>query len=283
MPAEEAPYGKLEMPRVHADLTLPTGARDDLDHVPAGTTPQHDVPSTHQLAPDGAGTKTDTTVFVAKVAPDGSIDLHDKADLEIHWAVPTVKHVLNGIAEWYLSDKGPDGKRGKRTLENDVQIESGGVDGTGVIIPVFRGHASVDDWIARRTVGDPYASRKLAYLDSTRDERAQIGAKHREQQLAHTIMIVRGNLQRAWASTTNVAERKQALFELWDEVVEPASDRGDDADELLARAARDARAQVIAFIRAHLPPGGADAYTTDELAAFNAKKQSTAAFAPYAP
>ena len=252
--------------------------------MPAGTNAQ-------KPESDRGAHKSDQGSFVAKVDKDGDVTIKDRPDVSIRIAIPTPKIIGRGIAEWYESDKGPDGQRGKRTLENEVSgtidQPTTGCDGVRdpacapdrtrtVIVPVFRGGFNPTDWLMRRTVGDPYASKKRAYLDATRDERAQMRGKHRTEPLAHAAIIMRGNLERAWASTSDVATRKQLLFELWDEVVEPR-----DEASAIAEASRAARAQVIGFIRARLPQRGAHAYTRDEIAALNAKKQSLETFSPY--
>ena len=121
---------------------------------------------------------------------------------------------------------------------------------------------------------DPYASRKLKLLDATRDERVQIGNRHRAQQLAMTPQIVQRNLARLWAATPDTAARKQALFELWDECVETG-------DPAVVAAAAAARRLVIAFIRARLPAGSPDAFTPAELDALALARRSQAAFQPY--
>ncbi len=141
---------------------------------------------------------------------------------------------------------------------------------------LLSGRFDVTDWAMRSTGNDPYASRKLKFLDDTREERAEIGIKYREQQLAQATRIMRKNLEQAWASLADFAQRKQALFDLWDEVAEP-----DGSDELLAAASRAARKAVIGFIRAHLPPGSEYAYSASELVALNGRKKSAQPFAPY--
>jgi hypothetical protein len=145
---------------------------------------------------------------------------------------------------------------------------------------LLSGRFDVTDYLMRKTKNDPYASRKLKFLDETRDERVEIGKAWRQQQLQQTAMIMRKNLERAWTASSDLAARKQALFELWDEIVEPLS-RDDLADEVLVEAARSARKAVIGFIRAHLPQGSELAYSESELVAFNAKKQSSVKFSPY--
>ena len=145
---------------------------------------------------------------------------------------------------------------------------------------LLSGRFDVTDYLMRKTKNDPYASRKLKFLDETRDERVELGKQWRQQQLQQTAMIMRKNLERAWAQSPDFAAKKQALFELWDEIVEPKR-TVDQADEVLAEASRAARKAVIGFIRAHLPRGSAHAYSESELVALNAKKQSSATFSPY--
>ncbi|MEO8554205.1 MAG: hypothetical protein ABI678_29720 [Kofleriaceae bacterium] len=119
---------------------------------------------------------------------------------------------------------------------------------------------------------DPYASNKLRTLDRTRDERYELGKRYKKQQLGKSVVIAQKNLDYLWAKTTTLAERKEALFEMWDECAE----RGDD-DLVTAGAA--VRELIIGFIRGRMT--GAAAFTPSELAAFNAKKKSAATFAPY--
>ena len=75
-------------------------------------------------------------------------------------------------------------------------------------------------------------------------------------------------------SLTTPAARRDALFELWDECAETGP-------EQLVTAGREARKLVVGVIRARLPAGSADAYSSDELVALNKTKQSKATFAPY--
>jgi hypothetical protein len=132
----------------------------------------------------------------------------------------------------------------------------------------------VTDAMMRRHGMDPYASYKRKVLDETREERVAIGKRYRTQQLAQSRQLVQRNIERLWATTTDLDGRKQGLFELWDDCAETGS------DELVAGGAA-ARAQVIGFIRSRLPAGSESAYTADELARFNKQRKSRSPFSPY--
>jgi len=75
-------------------------------------------------------------------------------------------------------------------------------------------------------------------------------------------------LEGLWNDTRRSArERRQLLFELWDEIDEhdPACDR--------------ARIRILEFIDRRLPPGSPDAYSPSELATLN--RGRTIRFEPY--
>lgn len=241
----------------------------------AGPGPERQI-RTGQLQQDGGTHVSQQGVFTVRVEKDGNVSLKDAKNFHMSVALPRPKMIGNAISEWYASDKGDDGQRGKRTLEKEV---GGSIDAEdrsrAVIVPVLRGGFDVTDGLMRKFgVGDPYASKKLAFLDATRDERAQIGARYRAGQLAQTDILVRKNLDALWAGVSDPAARKQALFELWDEVVE-------SGDPKLVEAGAAARRQIVGFIRARLPAGSAQAFTAAELAALNSKRQSKQPFAPY--
>jgi hypothetical protein len=268
-------------------VALPAGRWDDLDHVPRGTTPEKDL-TTGILQESGGGTyKSDQGVFVGKVRPDGSVKITDNPNLNVHLALPTPTSIGNALSRWYDSDKGPSAHGGDTALARQIQVTPGATTdptdpvttrnkdrATTVVVPVLAGGFDTTDWLMRRHGQDPYASKKLAFLDSTRDERVQIGNRHRAAQLKQSPQLMQKNLDALWAATSDPEARKRALFELWDECVEAG-------DPTLVDAGQAARRLVIGYIRAHLPAGGAGAFTPAELAAFARAKRSTAAFAPY--
>ncbi len=208
------------------DLSLPKTSHDALEHAPAGTTPQVDVPQTGRLAPSGNGTyRSKEGVFTGNVARDGSVKLKDARNFQI---------------------KSP-----------------------------FKAGFDITDAFMRRHKIDPYASRKLAYLDATRDERVQIGNRYRKEQLSRSNELMQNNLAMLWGSTTDLAKRKQGLFELWDECAETG-------EASVIEGGTAARLLVVAWISSKLPSGGALAFTASELATFNRKRSSKRPFEPYA-
>jgi hypothetical protein len=136
------------------------------------------------------------------------------------------------------------------------------------------GKSSFDDWIMRRHGIDPYASAKRAWLDRTRDQRAEIGARARTEDLAHSPLAMQRNLAAVWGRLADPIARKQAIFELWDEVAETG-------DAALVDGGAAARRYLVGFVRAHLPVGATGSFTVGELAVLNAHRRSIAAFAPY--
>jgi hypothetical protein len=134
----------------------------------------------------------------------------------------------------------------------------------------FAGKFNVDDWLARKFGMDPYSSAKLAFLDRTRDERARIAEVSRAEDLSHAQLAMRRNVDAA-RMVVDLAARKQALFELWDDVAETG-------DEPLVRAGADARAYLVGAIRAMRPTL---TFTPDEIAQLNAHRHSRAVFSPY--
>lgn len=264
-------------------VVLPRLRYQDADDVPHGAPPVQPDVTTGQLAPSGGGThRADQGAFVASVDADGNVDFHDSKNVRIRVALPTPKQLGRIVGDWYEDPNKPIGFLPPDHLERAPVLnnnESSGQDkkrdhGDVATVPIFAGGFDATDALMRRHGQDPYASKKLKFLDSTRDERAQIGMRHRRAQLALAPEIMQRNLARLWASVGDPAARREALFELWDECAESGT------DELVAAGAA-ARTLVIGWIRAHLPAGSDVAFTAAELATYNQRKASTATFAPY--
>ena len=145
----------------------------------------------------------------------------------------------------------------------------------------------VTDLAMRRRGDDPYARTKLHFLDKTREERAAMGVRRRNELLARAgdgswpcaasvisapWTRVLASIERLWESTGDLAARKQGMFELWDDCAETG-------DAAVVAAGVTVRQLVVGAIRARLI--GTDAYAAAELALLNAHRRSTARFAPY--
>jgi hypothetical protein len=140
------------------------------------------------------------------------------------------------------------------------------VDG---VLPIgIAGHFDVTDWAMRSQGVDPYAGAKRAFLDRTRDARVEIGRRDRKDKLKQASVFMQQHLDQLWATIHDPAERKETLFELWDECAET----GDDE---LVSAAAGARQLVVGFIHAKQI-----VYSDTELAALNAHRHSTSTFSP---
>ena len=130
----------------------------------------------------------------------------------------------------------------------------------------------VTDAFMRKYGNDPYASDKLAYLDRTRDQRAEIGKRYRTAQLADSAQYMNANLHRLWATTRDMRARKQGVFDLWDECAETG-----DAEAI--EGGGQARALLVRWVQVKLV--GPTAFTEAELAKLNAQRRSKQVFAPY--
>lgn len=168
----------------------------------------------------------------------------------------------------FSSDQGPYTARiapdGSATLEDNPNIQPN----------LFALGASFDvnDAILRSAGQDPYSSAKLRFMDRSRDLRAQMGADYRNWQLSQSDAIMRANIDGMWKRLPTDAERKQALFEMWDECAETG-------DPALVEAGKVARAALVEVARERLGP---NAFSPQELSAFNARRTSTQRFEPNA-
>jgi hypothetical protein len=238
-----------------------------------------------------------TTITVER---DGTAHLHDKPYFEIHFLHPHMLNIRKGlhdignmVSEWYADPYAGTRYGPTQDLPPLLQAEPGQCDSWGAAmcddplapatvvtksasgdagVGLFGGNLDVTGYLMHKFhAGDAYASRKLKALDETRDERALRGTAYRSEQLARSAELMRRNLEQLHAATP--AELHEALFELWDECDEGEGPTGEAGDR--------ARAEVIGWIRAHLPAGGTNAFTADDIATRDAHRSSKQHFAPY--
>jgi hypothetical protein len=266
-------------------VLAPHAQTEALERIASGGAAPAPDPTTGELAPAGGGRATaNERVFTARVARDGTVDLKDARNLQVKLSIPRPKHlgraVGNLLDEWKkdpyaLAKKG--GEREPPNLRPKAEQTDQDDKRTPTTIPIIGGSFDVGDAVERWAGNDPYASRKLSFLDRTRDERVAMGERERARQVAATEQTVRRHLERLWArGDLSLADKRAAVFALWDDCVE-----GETDDPGAAEAGLRARRHVVGFARARFPAGSPHAYTADELARLNAGRQSRARFAPY--
>ena len=237
----------------------------------------------------------DDEVVSIDVNKDGTVNLHRKADVDIHWAlpIPSLSGIGDMIQAWredpYAATRvGPTQDLPAHELAVPGTWDSGtngnpdgnptphphGDGSQGSVIPILGGNLDLTSW-AMRKFGhqDAYDSRKKKLLDDTREERAYHAGAYKKEQLDRSAELMRTNLDRLWISTVDPAARREALFEMWDECAEGEGSMGEAGER--------ARRQVIGWIAARLPKGSLDAFTDEEIAKLDAKRSSKAHFAPY--
>lgn len=131
---------------------------------------------------------------------------------------------------------------------------------------------------------------KRRLLARTEKLRLALAIKWAEAQVETRLRALYRDLLEIWTDAERtVVQRRERLFQRWDECVEAMSVRlegfGDapksTLDELRERAGGEARASIEAFIRKHLPKDSEDAYPPDELRELNRRRHSEEPFDPY--
>jgi hypothetical protein len=272
--------------------------------------PAHQTGRLREIPGTGGTAQIDDATAMIDVERDGTAHVRDKPDIDIHVALPMPGEVVGGIRnminEWTADPYAGERYGSTQDLAPHLKAEPGQCDrwgdsfcddalapapkinkstlGTGkggdaVTVGILTGRLDITSWLGHRHGIDVYASRKLKLLDDTRDERAERGARYRAEQLDHSAVLMRENLDGLTAAiahaggiakldTRSLAELHAAVFELWDECSE--TDAGERA-----------RIQVIGWIAAHLAAGAPGAFAPAETAAFDAKRTSTPHFVPY--
>jgi hypothetical protein len=259
-----------------------------------------------KLVPNGNGEyRVRDPVGTFRVAPDGTVDITRAPDITFKLNLPTLGGLRRSgaYAERQLKEWAADPYKRARVgtsheLPRHLSAVPGSCDSAGDTMcftaedqkeqwamedealeslasgELAQGRLDLTSYLARKVgVGDVYASRKLKILDQTREQRVAIGTAYRTQQDKRAPELVRRNLAALWTATTDPAERRAALFTIWDECSEAEGTQGE--------AGAVARAMVIGWIRTHVPAGSQGAFTRDEIATLDARRTSRAHFTPY--
>lgn len=191
--------------------------------------------------PSGGGSfRAEGQPFEAEIARDGSIVFRDKPNVDARFG--RIK----------LSEQ--------RTLP----------------LPILAGSFDVTDAVMASFGEVLYPYRKMKLMDQSREQRAAMALRYRDEVLEAALAKYQGRLAKLWKNSQfSLEERKQILFSLWDECAE----KGPDS---VVSTARSIRALTLDFVRKKLPADHAQAYSKAELASLNRGRQSSARFAPYA-
>lgn len=230
-----------------------------------------------ELAPSGGGRHhSDQGTFRVDVDRDGTAHLSDAPNLHVGIALPRVRDVGNAVSQWAEDPyRDPQAAKRQRLGEYKGQGDDQKTTSSSVVpVPILSGGFDATDALMRRHGQDPYASKKLKVLDATRDERAEIGARYRREQLVHASQLIKAAADQLWRSGLDLVAKKRQLFELWDDCAEAGAPE-------LVEAGQRARAFLVGYVNAKLPPGSESAFSAAELAELNAHRHSHLVFAPY--
>lgn len=133
------------------------------------------------------------------------------------------------------------------------------------------GRFDLNDQLMRLAGQDPYASTKRKMAEETREQRLCMARRAQHARESQALFELSNNV-RAIAGRTDWTpeKRRRAIFDIWDECDDGASDY-----------AEMARATITAIIRQAFPQGSPLAYAPQELLALNSQRTSRLEFAPY--
>jgi len=265
-----------------ADLSL-SGASAVLDEI-LSRPPRPEVPESGRLERDrnSKGGYKDTytgrdLTFDARIDADGHVSsFEDKPNVRYKLHIPNPldvpKKVGEHIASWAEDPMGVSQGTGSPTIAKKSGEQK---EPEGRVYTIVSGSFDATDAVMRWAGQDPYDARKRAFLEETFDERVEIGKAHRARQLDQADRIIVRHLDAMWArEDLDLDDKRELVFELWDECAEPG-------EAELSAGGKKARAALLRWVAVHLPAGGDAAFTADELERLNDRRRSKAKFAPY--
>jgi hypothetical protein len=188
--------------------------------VPSVQSIDHIAERAPSAAPPAPVTVPAHATFTMRIDRDGAAHLEDRPNLQLGIGTTAGEIEEERAVQWLEA-------HGERSSAVDMKLPA-----AGATIARF----DVTDWAMRASGQDPYAHEKLAVLDATRDARAQIRARHREQLALQTPALVRASLDTIAALPSE--QRSAALVELWR-----------DCDD--STAGEIARATIVEYVRTH--------------------------------
>jgi hypothetical protein len=153
------------------------------------------------------------------------------------------------------------------------------VQGLALVGLGFAAVFDLTDLVMRARKMDPYSYDKGRVLELTGKMRLGMSDVERPRRLAAAVARLPAELEALWGRRDlSPAQRRETLFQLWDDLLEGPGP-GTGAAEV--EAALRARGLLLQFVQRRLGRGTPDAFTPDELARFNARRRSRVVFDPY--
>ncbi len=138
------------------------------------------------------------------------------------------------------------------------------------------GHFDLTDQVMKHAGQDPYAPSKRAIADETREQRLCMAMRYQGERRKQELFNLATKVRRLAARVDlSLAERREIVFDIWDECTEEA-ESGTDYGAM-------ARSTILAVARDVFPAGSERAYQPAELLALNQRRSSRQRFAPYDP
>jgi hypothetical protein len=149
------------------------------------------------------------------------------------------------------------------------------VDAEGGIAFKDPGGFDLNDLAERIAGNDSYSHEKRRVAEATFEERFCLAEEAALRRQRDGLFHLKGRLEKLMQlQGMSGAQRREILFEMWDECLDGAADGQPDLGAA-------ARATIVAFIRRAMPAGSGAAYTPAELTALNLRRVSRALFDPY--
>jgi hypothetical protein len=199
----------------------------------------------------------------------------------------TVKPPVGDVSRDILA--APSMKGGTRSGELPRQLQGGagvtatvGEDGSirfndprGVVLDSpLSGRLDVTDQVMKLAGQDAYGSVKRKMAEETREQRLCMAERFRGERQKQELFQLSTKVRRiAGRPDLSVAQRRELIFEIWDECLEDADSPTDYGSM--------ARATITAIVREVFPDGSDLGYRPAELLALNSRRTSRASFAPY--
>jgi hypothetical protein len=283
-PMSGVTHGNPSMPNLHLGSDAPKQEVNDSKDpdpltVSTGTIVLHPTKN--------GGAKADLGALVARIDATGKVSFRKKPNFHIKIAVPSLRNVKEGLkaslARWladpYYYLRAANTQRARPGLyAPPVLLPPQLPDQADSLKPLFEEKAAIIsggfDLSDALMNSDPYGAEKMNFIRQTKEARDALYAQHKKQGLAHSKMDMRIRLNAVLTKAINSAAKRALIFAMWDECTENGND-----DE--RQAATIARETVIDFVKEHFAVTSSDAYSAAELSELNAKRTSTALFAPY--